>query len=37
VTKAIDAYGDTEAIWKNNIKLMRNLGIDKLKNMLKEL
>ena len=37
VTKAIDAYGDTENIYQNNIKLMRKLGIEKIKKMLKDL
>lgn len=37
VSKAINAYGDTKSIYQNNMKLMRKLGIDKIKKMLKDL
>ena len=37
VTKAIKAYGNTEKIYQDNIKLMQKLGIEKIKRLLEDL
>lgn len=37
VTKAINDYGDTSMIWKNNKKVMNQLGVEKLKEINKKI